>query len=109
MKVLNKREKFTKKRLELIDILDPKSRSRQKGFELFRYYDIQSQKKQLLRETFQESDEEKLVESLIESYILLKDDINRPAPLLYCYEKMVSALGSDQLGSLTEKILNGYD
>ena len=109
MKVLNKREMFTKKRLELIDILDPGSRSRQKGFELFRYYDILSQKKQLLQETFRESDEEKLEESLVESYILLKDDINRPAPLLYCYVKMVSGLGSEYLGSLTQKILKRYD
>lgn len=109
MKVLNKREMFTKKRLELIDILDPGSRSRQKGFELFRYYDILSQKKQLLQETFRECDQEKLEESLVESYILLKDDINRPAPLLYCYGNMVSALGSDYLGSLTQKILNRYE
>ena len=108
LKILLKRENLTKKRLDMMDVLDSNNRSRQKGFELFRYYDILYHKRQLLGETFQQ--QVSLEESLVESYILLKDDINRPNPLLYCYDKMVSALGSDHhIDCLTQKILSRYN
>ena len=101
---------MTEKRLELINILDSKSRSRQKGFELFRFYQILTQKKQILGEKFLEAEQQKLEESLVESYILLKDDINCPPPLHYCYDKMILALGSDQhLQTLKQKILRKYN
>ena len=101
---------MTEKRLELINIVDSKNRSRQKGFELFRFFQILTQKKQLLGEKFQEAEQHRLEESLVESYILLKDDINCPPPLHYCYDKMVLALGSDQhLQTLRRKILRNYN
>ena len=87
---------MTEKRLELINIIDAKSRSRQKGFELFRFYQILTQKKQILGEKFPEAEQDILEESLVESYILLKDDINCPAPLEFCYDKMVSIIGSER-------------
>ena len=101
---------MTEKRLELINIVDSKSRSRQKGFELFRFYQILAQKKQVLGEKFPEAEQHRLEESLVESYILLKDDINCPPPLHYCYDKMVSALASEQhLQNIKQKILRNYN
>ena len=93
----------------MINILESNSRSRQKGFELFRFFQILTQKKQNLGEKFSEADQQKLEESLMESYILLEDDINCPPPLHYCYDKMVSALGSDKdLQILRQKISRNY-
>ena len=101
---------MTETRLELINILDSKNRSRQKGFELFRFYQILTQKKQILGEKFQEAEQHRLEESLVESYILLKDDINCPPPLHYCYDKLVSALGSEEhLETVRRKILRNYN
>ena len=101
---------MTEKRLELINIVDCKNRSRQKGFELFRFFQILTQKKQVLGEKFQEAEQHRLEESLVESYILLKDDVNCPPPLHFCYDKLVSTLGSDQqLQTLRQKILRNYN
>ena len=75
---------------------------------MFRYHQVLTQKKQILGEKFQYSDQAKLEESLVESYILLKDDINCPAPLEFCYDKMVSTIGSEREMDLTQRILSRY-
>ena len=111
MKMLTLREKMMRNRLNILDIVDKGNRSRLKGFDLFRIYQILYQKLQL--ETSNSKDREVLTNqmqsSLIESHLLLKDDIEAPEALHKCYQKLLSSVDPVTISSIVDNINVKYN
>ena len=73
LKMLLKREAVTRKRLQIMELLDGGNRSRLRGFDLFRLYHILEQR--LMMSGIEETESLKMTESLLESYFLLRHDL----------------------------------
>ena len=106
MKMLTMREKMTRKRLNILEIVDKGNRSRLKGFELFRLYQILEQKLELDTSNSQEREAltRQIQSSLLESHLLLKDDIETPLALHKCYQKLLSSVDPDTIASIVDNI-----
>ena len=106
MKMLAMREKMTRKRLNILEIVDKGNRSRLKGFELFRLYQILEQKLELDNSSSQEREilTRQIQSSLLESHLLLKDDIETPLALHKCYQKLLSNVDPDTIASIVDNI-----
>ena len=88
LKMLLKREAVTRKRLQIMDMLDGGNRSRLRGFDLFRLYHILEQRLMMSGIEETESLKMKMTESLLESYFLLRHDLLSPAPLMSLVKKL---------------------
>lgn len=80
-KMLLKREAVTRRRLKIMEMLDGGNRSRLKGFDLFRLYQILEQRSIMSENEETESLKRTMRASLLESYFLLKNDLLAPPPL----------------------------
>ena len=82
LKMLKKREAMTRKRLQVMELLDGGNRSRLRGFDLFRLYQILEQKSKISGNEETESLKTIMTASLLESYFLLRHDLLAPPPLM---------------------------
>ena len=80
-KMLLKREAVTRRRLKIMEMLDCGNRSRLKGFDLFRLYQILEQRSIMSENEETESLKRDMRASLLESYFLLRNDLLAPPPL----------------------------
>ena len=88
LKMLLKREAATRKRLQIMEMLDSGNRSRLRGFDLFRLYQILEQRHIMSGNEEAESLKMEITESLLESYFLLRHDLLSPAPLISLVKKL---------------------
>ena len=88
LKMLLKREAMTRKRLQVMELLDGGNRSRLRGFDLFRLYQILEQKSKISGNEETESLKSIMTASLLESYFLLRHDLLAPPPLMPLMKKL---------------------
>ena len=112
--VLGKREKLIRQRIKVLDMVDRKSMSRLKGFELFKLYLVLSERLKLLTSQKSENKEKILSlvstqqHSLVEATVLLADDVLIPAQIATAYKDMQQIHGTELLASVEQIILNKY-
>ena len=102
VKMILKREELTRHRLRILEMVDQGNRSRLKGFELFRLFQILEAKSKLIQKDFSEE----MRECLVEAHYLIKDDIGVPPPLLYHYDQLLSEPGSHEAVETIVEMLN---
>ena len=107
MKIIKQREDISIKRLDVLEKIDGGSRSRLKGFELFRLFLILERKVELQNSKC-DSTIKSMHESLIESYFLLHNDIQAPPPLSKCHAKLLSSITDIEYAKIMNNIKNNY-
>ena len=97
--VLHKREELIRHRIQALDMVDDKSMSRLKGFELFKLYLILRDKLQLLRKSVEEQELDKLVLekelALVEAKYLLEGDAMAPEQIFRTIEDLENSVQMD--------------
>ena len=114
--VLEKREELIRQRIKVLDKVDIMSRSRLKGFEMFKLHLVLYEKVKLLTIQRTATDQTKIQNSvlsmqltLIEANYLLAKDILAPAQLSTAYKDLEKALVEvKQLDTLQKKIRDKY-
>jgi len=95
-KVLDKREKIARSRIDLLHLVDP-APSRMRGFEVFRLYIVLLHRKMALLKCnvkkVPAEVEDELEEQLLEAQWLLGEDSSAPAELRLQWEEMVTSKG----------------
>ena len=107
LKTLLKREAATRRRLTVMEMLDGGNRSRLRGFDLFRLYQILEQRLMLPGNKDTET-QRMMTELLMESHFLLSDDVLSPAPLRSLYDKMMSEVEPEIVDSILTQLKSKY-
>ena len=113
--VLGKREMLIRQRIKVLDMVDRKSMSRLKGFELFKLYLVLSDRLKLLTSQKSENQEKILSlvstqqHTLVEATVLLADDVLIPAQVATAYKDMQQIHGTELLAYMQQIIQNKYN